>query len=169
MREDEDDFIDDMIAYHIIMDDEQRNNGSRPPKRSGGCFSWILMVCAVILIIGLFGSCAGTGKKTSSSYRADDSSSRTICSANGCSKTRMTGSLYCYDYTCHQSGCTFKAVSGSAYCFEHRPETKAAAGTTSTKSIAKTTTLISAIRMKQECSVESFCFFLSLDKEDKKR
>ena len=120
MKDDEDDFIEDMIAYHIIMDSEK--GGGRQPKSSGGCLSWIIFIIAVVLLISFIGSCSGNSKKSSYSSTRSTSATR-ICLASGCTNARMSGGYYCYSHTCIHSGCYEKRTVGSNYCSKHQPGT----------------------------------------------
>jgi len=53
---DDDDFIDDLIAYKIITDDEKNH---KQPKSSGGCLSWLAFIAVIVFVVSIFGSCAG--------------------------------------------------------------------------------------------------------------
>ena len=59
-----------------------------------------------------------SSKSTGSSYSS--SSSSKTCFKSGCSKSRATGSVYCYSHMCLKSGCISSAVTGSGYCSKHK-------------------------------------------------
>ena len=59
MRDDDDDFIEDMIAYHIIMEDEKKHGDGKRPGSGGGCLSWGLFLVVIVLVIGFIGKCTG--------------------------------------------------------------------------------------------------------------
>ena len=64
-----DDFLDDYIGYRIFEDSMKGSGGGKPPRKNTGCGcgTWAVLICIVIFLLGVFGSCSKSGPSRYSS------------------------------------------------------------------------------------------------------
>lgn len=62
-----DDFLDDYIGYRIFENSMKGSGGGKPTRKNTGCGcgTWAVLICIVIFLLGVFGSCS---KSSSSRY-----------------------------------------------------------------------------------------------------
>ena len=102
-----DDFINDYIGYRIFEDSMKGSGGGKPTspppirmtKKSSdlGCGGWIALICIVIALISVFGSCDKSSSKSyssgyHSSYSSSYGSSRSSSSSYGSGSSRSSTS-----------------------------------------------------------------------------
>ena len=103
-----DDFLDDYIGYRIF-EDSMKGSGGKPPKKNTGCGcgTWAVLICIVIIILGVFGSCSKSSpSRYSSSYHSYGTSYSTH------SKSSYSSSSKSYSNPSSSS----KPVSSKSYC-----------------------------------------------------
>ena len=110
-----DDFLDDYIGYRIF-EDSMKGSGSKPPKKNTGCGcgTWAVLICIVIFLLGVFGSCS---KSSPSRYSNSYHNYGTSYSVH--SKSSYSSSSKSYSSTSsgskHASSNTSKSLSSSKY------------------------------------------------------
>ena len=112
-----DDFLDDYIGYRIF-EDSMKRSGSKPPRKNSGCGcgTWAVLICIVIFLLGVFGSCSkGSPSRYSSSYHSYGTSYSFY------SKSSYSSSSKSYSNASsgskHASSNTSKSLSLSKYKF----------------------------------------------------
>ena len=87
-----DDFLDDYIGYRIF-EDSMKGSGSKPPKKNTGygCGTWAVLICFVIIILGVFGSCS---KSSPSRYSSSTHSYGTSYSIHSKSSNSSSSKSY---------------------------------------------------------------------------
>ena len=106
-----DDFLDDYIGYRIFEDSMKGSGGGKPPRKNTGCGcgTWAVLICFVIIVLGVFGSCSksspsrysSSNHSYSASYLTYSKSSKSYSSASSSNK--------------QPSSNTFKSLSSSKY------------------------------------------------------
>ena len=87
-----DDFLDDYIGYRIF-EDSMKGSGSKPPKKNTGCGcgTWAVLICIVIFLLGVFGSCS---KRSPSGYSSSNHSYGTSYSTHSKSDNSSSSKSY---------------------------------------------------------------------------
>ena len=108
-----DDFLDDYIGYRIF-EDSMKGSGSKPPKKNTGCGTWAVLICIVIFLLGVFGSCS---KSSPSGYSSSNHSYGTSYSTH--SKSSYSSSSKSYSSASsgskHASSNTSKSSASRKY------------------------------------------------------
>lgn len=110
-----DDFLDDYIGYRIF-EDSMKGSGSKPPKKNTGCGcgTWTVLICIVIFLLGVFGSCS---KSSPSRYSSSNHSYGTSYSIHSKSSNSSSSKSYsnASSGSKHASRNTFESLASSKY------------------------------------------------------
>lgn len=88
-----DDFLDDYIGYRIF-EDSMKGSGGKPPKKNTGCGcgTWAVLICIVIFLLGVFGSCSKSSPSRYSSSNHSYSTSYSFYSKSSYSSSSKSNS-----------------------------------------------------------------------------
>ena len=105
-----DDFLDDYIGYRIF-EDSMKGSGGKPPKKNTGygCGTWAMLICIVIFLLGVFGSCSKSGPSRYSSSNHSYSTSYSFYSSSSKSYSNASSGSK------HASSNTSKSSASSKY------------------------------------------------------
>ena len=111
-----DDFLDDYIGYRIFEDSIKGSGGGKPPKKNTGCGcgTWAVLICIVIFLLGVFGSCS---KRSPSGYSSSNYSYGTSYSTHSKSDNSSSSKSYSSASSGSKpaSSDTSKSLSSSKY------------------------------------------------------
>ena len=110
-----DDFLDDYIGYRIF-EDSMKGSGSKPPKKNTGCGcgTWAVLICIVIFLLGVFGSCSKSSpSRYSNSYHSYGTSYSTHSKSSYSSSSKSNSSASSGSKP--TSSNTSKSLSSSKY------------------------------------------------------
>ncbi len=110
-----DDFLDDYIGYRIFEDSMKESGGKPPGKNTGcGCGTWAVLICIVIFLLGVFGSCS---KSSPSRYSSSNHSYGTSYSSHSKSSYSSSSKSYTSPSSSSKqvSSDTSKSLASSKY------------------------------------------------------
>lgn len=111
-----DDFLDDYIGYRIFEDSMKRSGGGKPPRKNTGCGcgTWAVLICIVIFLLGVFGSCSkSSSSRYSGSYHSYGTSYSTHSKSSYSSSSKSNSSAS--SGSKHASSNTSKSSASSKY------------------------------------------------------
>lgn len=116
-----DDFLDDYIGYRIF-EDSMKGSGNKPPKKNTGCGcgTWAVLICIVIFLLGVFGSCS---KSSPSGYSSSYHSYGTFYSTH--SKSSYSSSSKSYSSASSGSKPASSNTSKSLYSSKYKSSSSA--------------------------------------------